>query len=39
MIVRYFSGPVTGRYVRITIGTPEETARLLAVLTPLYGNR
>ena len=39
VIVRYFSGPVTGRYVRITIGTPEETARLLAVLTPLYSNR
>lgn len=37
VIVRYFSGPVTGRYVRITIGTPEEMARLLAVLTPLYG--
>ena len=39
VIVRHFPGPVTGRYVRITIGTPEEMARLLAVLTPLYGKQ
>ncbi len=31
VIVRYFPGPVTGRYVRITIGTPEQMAELLAV--------
>lgn len=37
VIVRYFPGPVTGRSLRITVGTPEEMARLLAVLTPLYG--
>ena len=32
VIVRYFPGEITGRYLRITIGTPEENARLLEVL-------
>ena len=32
VIVRYFPGEVTGKYLRITIGTPEENARLLEVL-------
>lgn len=31
VIVRYFPGPVTGRYVRITIGTPEQMQELLTV--------
>ncbi len=39
VIVRHFPGPVTGRSVRITIGTPEEMARLLEVLAALYGKR
>jgi len=29
VIVRYFPGPVTGRYVRITVGTPEQNKELL----------
>ena len=32
VIVRYFPGEVTGSYLRITIGTPAENERLLAVL-------
>ena len=32
VIVRYFPGPVTGKYLRITVGTPAENARLLEVL-------
>lgn len=32
VIVRYFPGEVTGKYLRITIGTPAENARLLEVL-------
>ena len=32
VIVRYFPGEITGRYLRITIGTPTENARLLEVL-------
>ena len=32
VIVRYFPGEVTGKYLRITIGTPEENARLFQVL-------
>ena len=32
IFVRYFPGPKTGAYLRITIGTPEEVARLLDVL-------
>ncbi len=31
VIVRYFPGEVTGRYVRITVGTPEQMQRLLEV--------
>lgn len=37
IIVRYFSGEVTGRYVRITIGTPEEMDHLLDVTRAIYG--
>lgn len=36
VIVRYFPGEVTGKYLRITIGTPEENARLLEVLEKHY---
>ena len=36
VIVRHFPGPVTGRFLRITVGTDEETDRLLDVLR---GNR
>ena len=38
VVVRYFPKAAGGKYVRITIGTPEECARLLEVLTPVYGN-
>ena len=37
IIVRYFPGEVTGRYVRITIGTPEEMDHLLDVTRAIYG--
>ncbi len=33
VFVRYFPGKRTGQYLRITVGTPEETARLLDVLS------
>ena len=36
VVVRYFPGPVTGRYIRITIGTPEENSKLFALLEKLY---
>ena len=36
VLVRYFKGPVTGSYIRITIGTPEENARVLELLTAKY---
>lgn len=36
VIVRYFPGDATGKYVRITIGNPEENARLLDVLRSIY---
>lgn len=32
ILVRYFAGPVTGKYIRITIGTDEETDKLLEAL-------
>ena len=37
LIVRYFPGPVTGKYLRITIGTPEQNRRLLAFLREYAG--
>ena len=37
IIVRYFPGRMTGEYVRITIGTPEQTATLIAVCRKIYG--
>ena len=36
VLVRYFKGDVTGRYIRITIGTPAENARVLELLTAKY---
>ena len=36
VLVRYFKGDVTGRYIRITIGTPEENRRVLELLTERY---
>ena len=36
VIVRYFPGDATGKYVRITIGNPAENARLLEVLRSMY---
>lgn len=37
VIVRYFPGEITGKYLRITIGTPEENNALLAVLERRFG--
>ncbi len=36
VIVRYFPGEATGKYVRITIGNEAENARLLEVLRGIY---
>ncbi len=36
IIVRYFPGPVTGAYLRITIGTPEQMTRLVEALRGMY---
>ena len=36
VIVRYFPGPVTGRFIRITVGTDAEIDRLLEVLRGVY---
>jgi len=36
VIVRYFPGPVTGKYLRISIGTPGEIGRLLQILRETY---
>jgi len=36
IIVRYFKGPVTGSYVRITIGSPEEMDRVLKAFREIY---
>lgn len=36
IIVRYFPGPRTGSYVRITIGTDQEIDRLIEVTGKLY---
>ena len=35
VIVRYFKGPITGRFIRITVGTDTEIDRLLDVLKGL----
>lgn len=36
IIVRYFKGDVTGRFVRITVGTDEQADRLLNLSAELY---
>ncbi len=36
VIVRYFPGEVTGRYLRITVGTAAQNKRLIEVLEKLY---
>jgi histidinol-phosphate aminotransferase len=36
VVVRYFPKAAGGKYVRITIGTPGECARLMEVLTAAY---
>ena len=36
VLVRYFKGDVTGKYIRITIGTPEENSRVMELLTARY---
>ena len=37
ILVRYFSYPRTKRYVRISVGTEEQTARVLSALSEIYG--
>ena len=37
VVVRYFPKAAGGKYVRITIGTPAECARLMEVLKEAYG--
>jgi histidinol-phosphate aminotransferase len=36
VIVRYFPGEVTGKYLRITVGTAAQNQRLIQVLQELY---
>lgn len=36
IVVRYFAGEVTGKYLRITVGLPEENDRLIAALENFY---
>ena len=36
VLVRFFKGDVTSRYIRITVGTPEENRRVLELLTAKY---
>jgi histidinol-phosphate aminotransferase len=36
VIVRYFSAPATAAYLRITIGNPQENARLLSAIDEIY---
>jgi histidinol-phosphate aminotransferase len=38
VVVRYFPKAADGKYVRITIGTPEECARLMEILRAAYAN-
>ena len=37
IIVRYFPGEVTGKYVRITVGTPKQMSDLFMLTRTLYG--
>ena len=36
VIVRYFPGPVTGKYVRISIGTEQQVSRLFLLTRQIY---
>ena len=36
VLVRYFKGDVTGKDIRITIGTPDENRRVLELLNARY---
>jgi histidinol-phosphate aminotransferase len=36
VVARYFPKAAGGKYVRITIGTPEECARLMEILNGVY---
>ena len=38
IIVRYFPGEVTGKYLRITVGSGSENIRLIRFLKNIYGN-
>jgi len=39
ILVRYFPGPLTGAYLRITIGTPAQMAKLMGALAAILGGR
>ena len=36
ILVRYFAGNVTGKYMRITVGLPQENDRVIAALKKFY---
>ena len=38
ILVRYFPGPETGKYARITIGTPDEMTALIELTRKLFNN-
>ena len=37
ILVRYFRGPVTGEFLRITVGTDREVDQLIGALEAMYG--
>lgn len=39
VIVRYFPGDITGRFLRITVGTAQQNQRLISVLRELYSRQ
>jgi histidinol-phosphate aminotransferase len=39
VLVRHFSNPRTAPYLRITVGTDDDTSRLVAAATDILGNR
>lgn len=39
IIVRYFPGPVTGKYVRISIGTEQQISRLFMLTKEIYSGK
>ena len=36
ILVRYFPGPVTGKWVRITVGTTESVSRVFLAAREIY---